>query len=171
MKRIRYLLKPIPFHRYLLAILIGWFVGMEGLIAQEASLASGGDASGSGGSSSYSVGQVLYNTNSGGNTSVAEGVQQPYEISIVTGVDDNNDLNIGMTIFPNPTTGTVTLKINEQTDGLSYQLFDVAGKLLASKRISDNMSVISMDALARATYILRVLQNDSPLQSFQIIKN
>jgi hypothetical protein len=171
MKRIRYLLKPIPFHQYALAALVVWLLGMEGGLAQEATVASGGDASGSGGSSSYSVGQVLYHTNFGGSTSISEGVQQPYEISIVTGVDDNNDLNIGMTIFPNPTTGTVTLKINEQTDGLSYQLFDVAGKLLASKSISDNMSVVSMDGLARATYILRVFQNDSPLQSFQIIKN
>ncbi|MCP4553263.1 MAG: T9SS C-terminal target domain-containing protein, partial [Bacteroidetes bacterium] len=40
---------------------------------------SGGEASGSGGAVSYSVGQVVCQTYSGTNGSVAEGVQQPYE--------------------------------------------------------------------------------------------
>jgi hypothetical protein len=53
--------------------------------AQEAIPAGGGNASGSGGSASYSVGQVVYTTNTGTNGSAAQGVQQPYEISVVSG--------------------------------------------------------------------------------------
>ena len=51
------------------------------IMAQQAINASGANATGSGGSVSYSVGQVLYTTNSGSNGSSAQGVQQPYEIS------------------------------------------------------------------------------------------
>jgi len=45
---------------------------------------TGGNATGSGGSVSYTVGQITYRTFSGTNGSIAEGVQQTYEISVVT---------------------------------------------------------------------------------------
>ncbi len=52
--------------------------------AQEVIPASGGNATGSGGSVSYSAGQVFYSIITGETGSVAEGVRQPYEISVVT---------------------------------------------------------------------------------------
>ena len=63
------------------------------LTAQEAITTSGGDASGSGGSVSYSVGQILYSTNTGANGSVAHGVQQPFEISVVIGIEEASSIN------------------------------------------------------------------------------
>lgn len=61
-------------------------LGLTGLQAQTSVNATDGDVSGSGGSVSYSVGQVVYTTHTGTSGSVAEGVQQPYEISVVTGL-------------------------------------------------------------------------------------
>ncbi len=58
-------------------------LGLTGLQAQTSVNATGGNASGSGGSASYSVGQVVYTTHTGTNGSVAQGVQQPFEISVV----------------------------------------------------------------------------------------
>ncbi|MCB0409870.1 MAG: hypothetical protein KDD29_06595, partial [Flavobacteriales bacterium] len=52
------------------------------VFAQENTVSSGGDALGVGGSASYSVGQVVYTTHTGVNGSIAQGVQQPYEISV-----------------------------------------------------------------------------------------
>ena len=59
-------------------ILISLFVVIATLEihAQEAVAASGGDASGTGGSSSYSIGQVFYSNYIGLNGSEAQGVQQ-----------------------------------------------------------------------------------------------
>jgi len=56
-------------------------------VAQETTSAAGGNINSDGGSISYTVGQVtnLYLTESNG--SVAQGVQQPYEIFLVTGID------------------------------------------------------------------------------------
>ena len=48
--------------------------------AQESANSSGGDATGSGGTIAYSIGQVVYTTNTGSNGSVAKGVQHAYEI-------------------------------------------------------------------------------------------
>ena len=61
-------------------------IGFNQVYAQQATTASGGDASGSGGSVAHSVGQTVYTTNTGSNGSVAQGVEQPYEISITTGL-------------------------------------------------------------------------------------
>ena len=49
--------------------------------------ATGGTGTGSGGSATYTVGQITYKTFSGTTGSVAHGVQQPYEISVVTAIE------------------------------------------------------------------------------------
>ena len=77
--------------------------------AQESVNATGGDASGSGGSASYSVGQVVYTTNVGTNGSVSQGVQQPYEISVVTAIEEAKGINLTVTAYPNPTTDYLSL--------------------------------------------------------------
>ncbi len=46
--------------------------------AQQATTATGGDASGSGGTVASSVGQIVYTTNTGTTGSVVQGVQQPF---------------------------------------------------------------------------------------------
>jgi hypothetical protein len=98
---------------------------------QNAIPASGGNASGSGGSASYSVGQVVYTTNVGTTGSVAQGVQQPYEISIVIGLEEAKEINLMVSAYPNPTKEFLNLKVeNYNFEKLSYQLFDIQGKLI-----------------------------------------
>ena len=71
--------------KFLLSVTIVLFTtGLTVATAQESVSASGGEASGSGGSVSYSVGQLFYRIHTGTTGSVAEGVQQPYEISVIT---------------------------------------------------------------------------------------
>lgn len=72
------------------------------LLSQNAIPATGGNASGSGGSVSYSVGQVTYLINTGTSGSVAQGVQQPYEISVVTGIEEASGIELEFSVYPNP---------------------------------------------------------------------
>ncbi|WP_228479065.1 hypothetical protein [Flavobacterium soyangense] len=48
--------------------------------SQESVTASGGNATGTGGSSSYSIGQITYTSQTGSGGNITLGVQQPYEI-------------------------------------------------------------------------------------------
>lgn len=138
---------------------------------------SGGEAAGSGGSTSYSVGQVAYTTNIGTTGSVAQGVQQPYEISVVTGLDEVKGISLSVSAYPNPTTDFLQLKVensvktNHDLSQLSYQLYDINGKLLQSKKIKDTQTQIAMGSLIRASYLLKVSQNNTILRTFRIIKN
>jgi hypothetical protein len=79
--------------------------------AQESANSSGGNASGSGGTVAYSIGQVFYTSNAGSSGTVDPGVQHAYEIYSV-GINETN-LNISLTAFPNPTTEYLTLQISD----------------------------------------------------------
>lgn len=161
-------------------------LGLQVIQAQEAIPASGGEASGSGGSASYSVGQMIYTTNTGTNGSVAQGVQQPYEISVVTGIEEAKGINLSVSAYPNPTNDFLTLKVDASATNiipsLSYQLFDMQGKLLETKKITGNETSIVMSNLVPATYFLKIytegrsdrtgaIQNDKKIKTFKIIKN
>jgi hypothetical protein len=65
--------------------------------------ASGGNASGSGGTVCYSMGQITYQTFEGINGTIAQGVQQPYEISVVTAIENTERITLEYKVFPNPT--------------------------------------------------------------------
>ena len=90
-------------HRKTITSVAFLLLGLGGLHAQESSTAAGGDATGIGGSSSYTVGQVVYTTNTGTNGSLAQGVHQPYEISTTLGINETT-INLELSLYPNPTT-------------------------------------------------------------------
>ena len=145
-------------------------LGLTGLQAQTSVNATGSNASGSGGSVSYSVGQVVYTNNTGTNGSVAQGVQQPFEIFTV-GMKET-ELNIFLTVFPNPTTDYLTLSIDDfDISNLSYQLYDMNGELLQNAKITGNQTSIVMSNLVPANYFVKVIQGNKKVKTFKIIKN
>ena len=115
----------------------------------EAILSTGGNSSGAGGSASYSIGQVTYNTYAGTSGIASQGVQQPFEILVVTGIEEAFGITLKSQHFPNPTSDFLYLKIDASTtlsiQSMSYQLFDINGKLLESNKVEGNLSSISME--------------------------
>jgi len=145
---------------------------LTGLKAQEAIPATGGNASGSGGSASYSSGQVVYTTHTETTGSVAQGVQQPFEISTVTAIEEAKGINLTVEAYPNPTTDYLTLIVDEfDISNLSYQLFDMNGKLLQNEKITGRETSIVMSNLVPATYFVKVIESNKEIKSFKIIKN
>lgn len=142
--------------------------------AQQTTITSGGIAIGSGGTSSYSIGQVFYTTSSNPIYFVAEGVQQPIEISLVLGVEDNL-ISLNMQAYPNPTSDYLTLNISYLSSlsnkSMNYQLFDITGKLIKNKKIISATETISLENLSSSTYFLKVVNNNEELKTFKIIKN
>lgn len=139
--------------------------------AQESTNASGGDATGSGGTVAYSVGQIDYTSNTGGTGIVDQGVQHAYEIFTVS--IKKTELNICLTAFPNPMAENLTLQISDYTnEKLSYQLFDIQGKQLSNGQITAHQTQINMNNLPNATYYVNIInQEKKTVQSFKIIKN
>ena len=157
------------------AALLTFAFSLSTAIAQERVNAAGGNASGSGGSASYSVGQVVYTTNTGTNGSVAEGVQQAFEISVLTGLEEAKGINLSVTAYPNPTTDYLTLEVDastmHSTQSMMYQLYDMQGKLLQSEKITGNETSIVMSNLVPAIYFVKVSEGNIEVKTFKIIKN
>lgn len=145
--------------------------GIMNVNAQKATVASGGNATGSGGTVSYSIGQVADKTQSGTTGTITQGVQQPFEIVTLSGSEFTN-IKLEAIVFPNPTVLNVTLKItNSDLENFSYQLFDLRGRLLNEGKISNEETIIEMDRHPSATYLLKVNSNSKELKTFKILKN
>lgn len=146
-------------------------LGLTGAHAQTTVPAVGGSFYGLGGTVSYTVGQIVYQTISDTNFSVAQGVQQQYEISIVS-VEENNNISLQCTVYPIPTGDLLMLKVQiDRLVGLSYQLYTIDGKLIASKIVVDRETRIDMNSLVTACYFLKVLNNNTEIAVFKIVKN
>lgn len=138
--------------------------------AQDAVVVSGGEAAGTGGSSSYSVGQEVYTTNPGSTGSVAQGMQQAFEIFTLSNLE-LTVLTLSAVAYPNPTTDKIVLSLrNSDLTDLSYVLYDLSGRTLSRALVQGAETEIAMRYLPSGAYILKVNKNNAELKTFKIIK-
>lgn len=163
-------MKSIPQKVVKQLILCSVFFIVFSASAQQATVATGGDATGSNGSSSYSIGQVAYLNAIGTNGSINQGVQQPFEI-FTLGNDDFPEIQLMMSVYPNPTASFVTLTLqNYSLEKVHFELFDLNGRLIQSQSITTSETQIAMEHLASAVYLLNVKEQSKVLKTFKIIK-
>lgn len=142
------------------------------LHAQTAISATGGNASGTSGTVSYTIGQVVYTTLSGTSGTITQGVQQPFEIMVMTALEEFKDIKLSSSVFPNPTTDNLTLKIGDyEIRNMSYWLIGINGNLIETKEILDAETQISMEHQVTGTYFLKVTSDGKELITYKIIKN
>jgi hypothetical protein len=140
--------------------------------AQETVAASGGSAAGSGGTVSYTVGQLDYTECTNTSGTITQGVQQPYEIYVVTSTEDNQGIELDVMIYPNPASDFLKLIVKESNyKKLACQFFDSNGRLLFASEIIDKETVIQTGELTPAEYYLKVTDSDNEIKTFKIIKN
>lgn len=160
-------------NRLLLSAILLLGLGFAGLLqAQESINATGGNASGSGGSSSYSIGQVVYTTNTAINGSLTHGAQQPFEISVITTLEVAYDKNYKVSVYPNPTNDYLIMEMkSSRLSNLHYQLYEINGKLLQNEKVTSNQTRIDMSNLVPATYILKLLIITQDIASQREVKS
>jgi len=147
-------------------------LGFSTAYAQQSANAAGGEASGNGGSLSYSVGEIVYTTISGSNGSVAQGVQQPYEISSVLSLEETKGISLNIIAYPNPTVDRLILKMDSYSgSNLTYQLFDLNGRLVDNSAIRGLETIVSMQDYESGVYLLKIISAGREVRTFKIIKN
>lgn len=159
------------FNLSLTSLLVAGFLFGGMAQAQQSVNASGSVATGSEGTVSYSIGQLIYTTNSANTGTVAQGVQQPYEI--FTSDSREVDPGISIALFPNPTTDRLILDIVEyNSEKLSCLLHDYSGRVLFEKQIVEKQTQIEMGLLPAEIYFIKILnKKNKTVQSFKIIKH
>ena len=148
-------------------------LGSTTLFAQQGNVAAGGNSSGTGGSVGFSIGQILYSSPSGTTHNLVQGLQQPYEITDVTGIGEKEaGISLYASVFPNPSVDKFTLKVETgKWKNLSYSFYDANGKLLSTNTVGSEETQIEVAHLAAAHYFLKVSDGTQEIKSFKIIKS
>jgi opacity protein-like surface antigen len=156
--------------RRLLACILAVILASTLAFCQQSVVPAGGNATGTGGSTAFTVGQVAYSVVTGTDGFVIQGVQQPYEISTVTGIEVE-DVTLDYAVYPNPTAGMLRLVISApDPESYRYQIFDLNGKLVGNNKVTGNETEISMDHLFASVYFLKVIRGNSEVKVFKIVK-
>lgn len=146
------------------------FLGPIWSIAQSGAVSSGGNATGSGGNTSYTVGQTVTAPLNGANGKITQGVQQPYEIFVVTGIKENS-IQLKAVVYPNPASGFVVLSVEQKNiSGMTCVLTDMQGKVISSQEVKITQTRIDLSQLAQGAYQLQVFQNNESVKIFKVIK-
>lgn len=146
------------------------------LLAQSGIVPSGGDAMGTDGQVSYSCGQIDYLYMNDTTGSVSSGIQQPFEIFTLSGLEEKNISlklpdQLAASIYPNPSIDFVTLKIEAATySALRYELYDMQWKLIREQQIGAGETRIDLTAINSAAYYVRVLNQNQSVKLFKVIK-
>ena len=135
----------------------------------------GGDTQSGSGGVSYTVGQIAVENaaNSNGSITIAEGVQQPYEIQTV-GVDDYPQIALNAVVYPNPTDNIAQLQLNgfeTPADGLRAILYDGNGKQLQSVTVTDDLTALQIGQYATGAYYLELRDGKRVLKTFKIVRS
>ena len=139
--------------------------------AQQTVPAGGGETNGSGGTVTYTVGQMAYKVQADAQTSLTEGIQQPYEISEISGIEAAANIRLNFMSYPNPVDDYVTVEIqNYPFKYLHYIIYDSNGKLLIRRKATGTTTQINTNDLMPAVYFLEVFDQNQSIKKFKIIK-
>jgi hypothetical protein len=165
------ILHPMKISIRLSLLLASFSLFIQLLQAQQTITTTGANAVGTGGTISYTIGQVAYIIISGTNGSVVQGVQQPFEISVVTSADYRPMIDLLVLVYPNPTDSYLKMitEIDDYT-GISYRLCDINGVTLQEKNITGRETGINMGNLSSSIYFLKISKDGSDIKVFKIIK-
>lgn len=139
--------------------------------AQETTLSTGADYSNSNGSISFSIGQTTFNSNENTSGLESQGIQQPFEIYLITNsIKDQSIYDISL--YPNPTTDQIFLETKSSQDQIiQIQLYNMEGKLILNNEINDEKAKIDFSNYTSGQYLIKIKNSNNKTQSFNIIKN
>ena len=69
-------------------------------------------------------------------------------------------LEQNITIFPNPTSGVLQIKVSELINDLNYQVYNLLGQILISDKLQNN-KIIYLDSLQNNIYFIRITEIDT----------
>jgi len=136
--------------------------------AQNAVSTTGGHIKSSGGSTSFTVGQVAYVLKKGNGSYLNEGVQQVYT-KTTTPIEELVYLK-EVQLYPNPTQEIMTLILSSMEDvQVRYTIMDYLGKEIRNGNILSEKSEISLRDLPSGNYFIS-LKSKKEIRIFKMVK-
>ena len=139
--------------------------------SQNGTFASGGEATTSQGSVSYTIGQIAVDAHGNPEGSVSPGIQQSYEIEELVVNSTNNLTKVNVNIFPNPVTSGVQLESEDFTSAHSIVLSDASGNILYKIDQAQTANIINMEEFPQGMYFINLFEDNKKTNAYKIIKN
>jgi hypothetical protein len=122
----------------------------------------GTHSSGSGGSVSWSIGEVVINTATSSGHHVTQGFHQGN--IYVVGIESLAE--IAISVYPNPTTESVTINIDEP---VNVSIYDMSGRLVGTHALTDAINSIDVTSFSRGTYNMVFERKGSETRNVKLI--
>lgn len=164
-------MKKIPIIRviYTFFLLLIFQLFINELLAQQVISSSGNSGKSATAQLSYTIGETSVTTSIGSKAILTQGFHQG--VIHITAIESIELPAIEVSVFPNPATDIVKLKIlQKEPRNYSYSIFDLSGKNLINKSFSKSEIEISLGFLLPSTYILKIYDENRELKTFKIIK-
>jgi hypothetical protein len=91
-----------------------------------------------------------------------------YENTGASGIKNAEAFN-GLAVYPNPTSGNVTLKFKESAETLSVEISNALGQVVKSMEITNNSTVSLPEE--NGMYFIKVVNSEGKNNIFKIVKN
>ena len=162
------LFKNPTFRIFLLSVLT-ILVFKNPAFSQSQTTASGGTASGTGGTVTFTIGLPLYTNQTSSGVIINQGNQQPREFLSVS--YRNYSINIGLKIFPSPFYSYFYIQTeNENLSNLSFKLTSLDGKLVTCENINETLTKVNTEDYAEGIYFLQLYHSNELISSTRIVK-
>lgn len=132
--------------------------------AQDRYLISGGGthSSGTGGSVSWSIGEVVVQTVTSGSNHLTQGFHQGN--IYVVGIEELEELSISL--YPNPASELITVETEEY---LIYMMYDMSGRLVDQNDLNPGINTIDVTSYSRGTYTISFIRNGTQAKNIKLI--
>lgn len=116
---------------------------------------------------SITIGEALIKTYDPNNIVLTQGFQQA--IYNITDVSENNDTEIHISIFPNPTSEIVNIKCEEQN--CHYKIINTSGNIFANGELQQIVTPINIANVPGNEFFIEIYSETSSIKkTYKIIK-
>ena len=114
----------------------------------------------------YTITATITDTLSSTNCYTTTTVTQ--SVSPCAGVENNEDAIYNCSVFPNPSSGNITVTLQKTTDNTFIEIYNAIGKLVYQKKI-DSTEILINEKFPSGTYLLKIIEGNSVLGRKKII--
>jgi hypothetical protein len=75
-----------------------------------------------------------------------------------------------VTVYPNPVTNTLNVRLEKEVNDGSLTLFDMNGKMVLSQTLNGNYAQINMSQLNTGSYVLHLIENGTASSVMHVVK-
>ncbi len=146
----------------------GWVFDGHAQIMQVIA-SSGGSGQGGGTSMTWTLGEPAVATMTPGNMMFTPGFHQP--VLIASAVSSNEGIPFTIEVYPNPSRDFIVIQLHDVGfQEFKYLLFDAGGRLLYQINPDKAVTCIDLGKYTSGMYLLKTLQAEKEISTFEIIK-